>query len=156
MRSARTRLRRPGERRRVRGVGLVEVLVAIVLVAVSMLGVARLHLGAFDAGRRSLDALALQGHVLGLADRIRALHDAPPETRARLAGAGADRDCRGERRCTPDEFAEHEAWAWHDEARALRDATSAPIEVRLEPAPARFALRIQRRGGAPYTMEVTS
>lgn len=138
------------------GFGLVEVLVATLLVAVAMLGVARLQLGAFAAGRHSLDALATQAHVLGLADRIRALHDAPPAARALLGGPGADRDCRGPRRCTPAEFAEHEAWSWHDEARALRDVTSAPIDVRLGASPAEFALRIRTRNGATWAVEVTS
>jgi hypothetical protein len=138
-----------------RGSGLVEVLVALLLVAFAMLGVARLQLGALESGRKSLDALAMQGHVLGLAERIRALHDAPDEARAALAAGGADHGCRGERRCTPVEFAEFEAWSWREDA-ALRDAEPAPIAVQLEARPARFGLSVRRRSGAPYGVEVSS
>lgn len=142
--------------RRNAGFGLVEVLVALLLVAFAMLGVARLQIGAMESGRRSLDALALHGHVHGVADRVRALHDATPDVRALLAGEGANHDCRGVRRCTPQEFAEYEAWGWTEDGLALRDATASPIEVRLDAAPAHFAFRVARRGGAPYVVEIAS
>lgn len=138
------------------GFALVEVLVALLLVAFATLGVAHVQLGALRAGGRSLEALAEHGHVLGLADRIRALHDAPPTARALLAGDGANHDCRGDRRCTPEEFAAYEAWTAREHARTLRNAAVAPVVVRLDAVPAHFEVRVRRSSGAVLAVEVAS
>jgi prepilin-type N-terminal cleavage/methylation domain-containing protein len=125
-----------------RAFSLVETLVAIVLVAISMLGLGALQLAALRGSGTSLDLLAAAGHAISHEERLRALHDAPPEARARLAGAGVAIGCFGDRRCTPEEFAADEAARWLDAAAPrtwqpqppVADDASAPTQIRLEVA----------------------
>jgi len=77
--------------RRQRGFSLVEVLIALVILSVGMLGIAGLFVQGMQAGRTSVfrhHAVTLAGDV---ADRIRA----NPRAGAAYAGAGADGGCVG-------------------------------------------------------------
>src|SRR5512137_325693 len=107
----------PSHSSRERGFALLEVLVAMLLVAVALLGVTGLQLAALRSGADLLRLLGASSHAAAHAERLRALHDAPPEAREVLATRGARRGCRDERRCTPLEFAEDEAARWLDEAQ---------------------------------------
>ena len=72
-----------------RGFSLVEVLIALVIMSVGMLGIASLYVQSMQAGRTSLfrhNAVTLAGDV---ADRIRA----NPTAIAAYEGAGADNSC---------------------------------------------------------------
>jgi prepilin-type N-terminal cleavage/methylation domain-containing protein len=81
--------RRNSSHRQARGFSLVEVLVALIVMSVGMLGIASLYVQSMQAGRTSLfrhNAVTLAGDV---ADRIRA----NPTAGAVYAGAGANFNC---------------------------------------------------------------
>ena len=74
-----------------RGFSLVEVLVALIVISVGMLGIASLYVQSMQAGRTSLfrhNAVTLAGDV---ADRIRA----NPAAGVAYEGGGADNGCIG-------------------------------------------------------------
>lgn len=77
-------------RRRHKGFSLVEVLIALIIMSVGMLGIAGLYVQSMQAGRTSMfshHAVTLAGDV---ADRIRAN---PTAGAAYIAGAGANNNC---------------------------------------------------------------
>lgn len=76
---------------RQRGFSLVEVLIALIIMSVGMLGIAGLYVQSMQAGRTSMfrhHAVTLAGDV---ADRIRA----NPRAGVNYAGVGADNNCVG-------------------------------------------------------------
>jgi type IV pilus assembly protein PilV len=97
-----------------RGFSLVEVLIALIIMSVGMLGIASLYVQGMQAGRTSLfrhNAITLAGDV---ADRIRANRTAgiTYETRP-----GADNNCiAGGIDCTADEMAEQDVFVWLQQA----------------------------------------
>jgi type IV pilus assembly protein PilV len=95
------------------GFSLVEVLIALIIMSVGMLGIAGLYVQSMQAGRTSLfrhNAVLLAGDV---ADRIRA----NPRAGATYALAGADNECvdRGID-CSEAEMAEHDIFVWGQQA----------------------------------------
>ena len=107
----------PGRRiatRAVSGFTLVEVLVALVVMSVGMLGIAGLYVTSMQAGRTSLfhhHAVTLAGDV---ADRIRA----NPRAAIAYAGLGANNNCVAPAGidCTPEEMAAHDIFLWDQQA----------------------------------------
>lgn len=116
------------------GFGLVEVLVALVVVAAGMLGVAALLGRALGAERTALERTVAVALAADMAERIRANRRGGPAH----AGAPAGRHCgslAGENvRCTPAEMAayEHRSWVRQAEtqlpngAAEVRAATDSP------------------------------
>ncbi|MDZ7644016.1 MAG: type IV pilus modification protein PilV [Woeseiaceae bacterium] len=96
-----------------RGFTLIEVLIALVIMSVGMLGIAGLYVHSMQAGRTSLfrhHAVILAGDV---ADRIRA----NPNAAAAYTGAGANSNCvNGGINCTPAQMAAHDIWLWEQQA----------------------------------------
>ncbi|MDZ7770747.1 MAG: type IV pilus modification protein PilV [Woeseiaceae bacterium] len=96
-----------------RGFSLIEVLIALIILSVGMLGIAGLYVHSMQAGRTSMfrhQAVILAGDV---ADRIRA----NPMAAAAYAGAGADNSCvNGGVNCTPAEMAAHDIFLWDQQA----------------------------------------
>jgi len=101
--------------RKLRGFTLIEVLVALVIMSVGMLGIAGLYVHSMQAGRTSLfrhHAVTLAGDV---ADRIRA----NPRAAAAYVAAGANNNCvDGTVTCTPAEMAANDIWLWDQQATA--------------------------------------
>ena len=97
----------------VSGFTLIEVLVALVVMSVGMLGIAGLYVTSMQAGRTSLfhhHAVTLAGDV---ADRIRA----NPRAAVAYAGAGANNNCvSGGVDCTPAEMAANDIFLWDQQA----------------------------------------
>ncbi len=145
----------PSHSSRERGFALLEVLVAMLLVAVALLGVTGLQLAALRSGADLLRLLGASSHAAAHAERLRALHDAPPEAREILATRGARRGCRDERRCTPLEFAEDEAARWLDEAQDAPFEPALPV-VAPDAAPTHWRLRVGAAGGPLVDLEVAS
>jgi type IV pilus assembly protein PilV len=99
--------------RKVGGFTLVEVLIALVIMSVGMLGIAGLYVHSMQAGRTSVfrhHAVTLAGDI---ADRIRA----NPRAAASYGLAGADNNCvNGGVNCTPAEMAANDISLWDQQA----------------------------------------
>ena len=96
------------------GFSLVEVLIALVIMSVGMLGIAGLYVQSMQAGRTSMfrhHAVTLAGDV---ADRIRA----NPRAGIAYAGAGADNGCVATGvDCTEAEMAANDIFLWQRQAQ---------------------------------------
>lgn len=104
--------------RRVGGFSLVEVLIALIVMSVGMLGIAGLYVHSMQAGRTSLfrhNAVTLAGDV---ADRIRAnplageayVDTGPVTTPPGTSCVGGDVDC------SPEEMAALDIYLWDEQA----------------------------------------
>ena len=95
------------------GFSLVEVLIALIIMSVGMLGIAGLYLQSMQAGRTSMfrhHAITLAGDV---ADRIRA----NPRAGVAYAGLGADNGCVATGTdCNEAEMAAHDIFTWDQQA----------------------------------------
>jgi type IV pilus assembly protein PilV len=96
-----------------RGFSLVEVLIALVIMSVGMLGIAGLFVQSMQAGRTSMfrhHAVTLAGDV---ADRIRA----NPTAGAVYMGGGVDNGCVGGGvDCSEPDMAAHDIFLWAQQA----------------------------------------
>jgi type IV pilus assembly protein PilV len=101
-------------RKRQRGFSLVEVMIALVIMSVGMLGIAGLYVQSLQAGRTSMfrhHAVTLAGDV---ADRIRAN---PTAAIAYIDPVGANNNCvLGDTDCTPGEMAANDVLLWKAQA----------------------------------------
>lgn len=101
--------------RKVRGFTLIEVLIALIIMSVGMLGIAGLYVHSMQAGRTSMlrhHAVILAGDI---ADRIRA----NPRAGAAYGLAGANNGCvDGGINCTPAQMAAHDIFLWDQQAAA--------------------------------------
>ncbi len=95
------------------GFTLIEVLIALIILSVGMLGIAGLYVHSMQAGRTSLfrhHAVTLAGDV---GDRIRANPRAGPS----YALAGSNNNCvAGGVNCTPAEMAANDIFLWDQQA----------------------------------------
>lgn len=95
------------------GFSLVEVLIALVIMSVGMLGIAGLYVQSMQAGRTSTfrhNAVMLAGDV---ADRIRA----NPGAGAAYAGGGGNNNCvNGGVDCDEAQMAAHDIFLWDQQA----------------------------------------
>lgn len=107
-----TNLSRPGK---ANGFTLIEVLIALIILSVGMLGIAGLYVHSMQAGRTSVlrhNAVTLAGDI---ADRIRA----NPRAGAAYALAGGNNNCvAGGIDCTPGEMAANDIFLWDQQAAA--------------------------------------
>ena len=96
------------------GFSLIEVLIALIILSVGMLGIAGLYVQSMQAGRTSMfrhNAVTLAGDI---ADRIRAN---PAGGTDYTAATGADNNCvNGGVDCLPDEMAAHDIGLWQEQA----------------------------------------
>ena len=97
-----------------RGFSLVEVLIALVIMSIGMLGIAGLYVQSLQAGRTSMlrhHAVTLAGDI---ADRIRAN---PTAGAAYAAATGADNNCVAMNAdCDVAEMAAHDIFLWQAQA----------------------------------------
>ncbi|MGI9204301.1 MAG: type IV pilus modification protein PilV [Woeseiaceae bacterium] len=98
------------------GFTLIEVLIAMVILSVGMLGIAGLYVTSMQAGRTSIlrhNAVTLAGDV---ADRIRANPRAAASYA--LADSGVPSACvAAATNCTRDEMASNDIYLWNQQAR---------------------------------------
>ncbi len=96
-----------------RGFSLIEVLIALIIMSVGMLGIASLYVQSMQAGRTSLfrhNAVTLAGDV---ADRMRA----NPTGANAYTGAGANNSCVGMgTNCSNVQMAAHDILLWGQQA----------------------------------------
>jgi len=91
-----------------RGFGLVESLVALVVVSVGMIGIAALYGQGLGASRTALYRTQAVNLASDMADRIRLNRQGG----AAYGGAGANGNCGPAVRCTPAQLAAHDLWLW--------------------------------------------
>ena len=95
------------------GFSLVEVLIALIIMSIGMLGIAGLYVQSMQAGRTSLfrhHAVTLAGDV---ADRIRA----NPRAGADYEGGGSNYNCVAQNTdCDQSEMAENDIFLWKEQA----------------------------------------
>ena len=112
-----TRLSKPqaSQPRKVRGFTLIEVLIALIIMSVGMLGIAGLYVHSMQAGRTSVlrhNAVTLAGDI---ADRIRA----NPRAGGAYGLAGANNNCVAAGvDCSIGEMAAHDIFLWDQQAAA--------------------------------------
>ena len=108
-------INKTGMPRKSRGFTLIEVLIALVIMSVGMLGIAGLYVHSMQAGRTSVlrhNAVILAGDI---ADRIRA----NPRAGAAYGLAGANNNCvNGGVNCTIGEMAANDIFLWDQQAAA--------------------------------------
>ena len=96
-----------------RGFSLIEVLIALIIMSVGMLGIASLYVQSMQAGRTSLfrhNAITLAGDV---ADRMRA----NPTAGDAYTGTGADNNCiDGGVNCNDVQMAAQDIFGWDQQA----------------------------------------
>ena len=96
-----------------RGFGLIEALVALVVVSVGMIGIAVLYGQGLGASRTALYRTQAVILASDMADRIRLNRRAGNAYQA--GGAGTNRNCAppGGATCTPTQMADNDLWAWN-------------------------------------------
>jgi len=137
MRSKRNTL--PGARR-VQGFTLVEVLIALVIMSIGMLGIAGLYVHSMQAGRTSMfrhHAVTLAGDV---ADRIRA----NPRAVGTYALGPVDNSCvNGGLDCSPDEMAQNDIFVANQQAQDTLPAGQVIIVFNGGPNPPTYQITVQ-------------
>ncbi len=109
----------PHAPRRQGGFSIVEVLVALIVLAVGMLGIASLYVDSLRAGRAALLRTQAVFLATDMADRIRA----NPTAGAAYGLGGADNGCAAgvadSVNCTPAEMAAQDIFIWQDQIAEL-------------------------------------
>ncbi|MFQ5549132.1 MAG: type IV pilus modification protein PilV [Woeseia sp.] len=122
------------------GFTLIEVLIALIIMSVGMLGIAGLYVHSMQAGRTSLfrhHAVTLAGDV---ADRIRA----NPRAAEAYAGAGADNACvDGGIDCTPVQMAANDIFLWRQQATDTLPAGAVDVVFNDASAPPTYQITVQ-------------
>lgn len=141
---------------RQRGFTLVEVLIAMVIMSVGMLGIAGLYLQTLQAGRTSqfrTQAVTLAGDV---ADRIRANRTAG----ITYLGAGANNNCdTGLVDCDRDEMAQHDIFLWTNQAQQTLPAGNVVIALDQATLPWTYTITVNwnepgLQAAPSYTIQV--
>jgi type IV pilus assembly protein PilV len=128
---------KPGKQQR--GFSLVEVLIALIIMSVGMLGIATLFVQSMQAGRTSMfrhHAVTMAGDV---ADRIRA----NPRAGIAYAGLGADNGCVGTGNdCNEAAMAANDIFLW--DAQAAESLPNGTVTVTYNDvvAPPEYTIRI--------------
>jgi type IV pilus assembly protein PilV len=139
------------------GFSLVEVLVALVVLAVGMLGVASLFATSMHAGSGAIARMQAVSLAGDLADRIRANRRAG--TAYMNAGTGANNNCigPGSVSCTPDQMAANDIYVWQRQlAQAFPGGTATGTVKFADGTPATYTILVswaEKDGTQKYTMQ---
>lgn len=123
------------------GFSLVEVLIALIIMSVGMLGIAGLYVHSMQAGRTSLfrhQAVSLAGDI---ADRIRAN---PTAGAAYAAANGANNGCTppATAECTPAEMAANDILVWKDQAGGTLPSGDVVVTFNNAVTPNTYQIRV--------------
>lgn len=131
----------PRARPQAAGFTLVEVLVALVVLAVGLLGIAGPYVEGLRAGRTSVYRTTAVTLASDMADRLRL----NPTGDYTGAGPGEDRDCvNGVDPCDPDSLAQDDWFRWLEELRLRLPAGAGATIERQDLAPLeQFVIRIE-------------
>jgi len=98
---------------RYHGFTLIEVLVALVVLSIGMLGIAALHVEGLRSARTALTRTAAVNLAADMADRIRANRGGKAEYEAVVTKDDTNADCEpAGAGCTPSELAHHDKALW--------------------------------------------
>ena len=133
---------------------MVEMLVAVVVLAVGLLGIAALHVTTLRSGGSAISRMQAVNLASDLADRIRANKSAKVD----YEGPGANNDCLTNP-CGPDDMAASDVFIWN---KQITDTLPGPASgvVTYDPstAPATYTIQVnwKEAGGMDmnYTMVV--
>ena len=121
------------------GFSLVEVLVALIILSVGMLGIATLFVQSMQAGRTSMfrhHAVTLAGDI---ADRIRA----NPRAGIAYEGPGADNGCIAQgKNCTEDAMAANDILLWAEQAADSLPGGEVTVTFTDLTAPPEYTIRV--------------
>jgi len=127
--------------RRIRGFSLVEVLIALVIMSVGMLGIAGLYVQSMQAGRTSMfrhHAVTIAGDV---ADRIRAN---PVAGAAYAAGGGVDSGCVAQGvDCSEPAMASHDIFLWTQQVQEQLPAGQVVVTYDGVAVPPEYTIDVQ-------------
>jgi type IV pilus assembly protein PilV len=96
------------------GFGLIESLVALVVVSVGMIGIAALYGQGLGAGRTALYRTQAVNLAADMADRVRVNRRGG----ASYGGAAANNNCDAGANCTPAQMAAHDLFVWQAQVAA--------------------------------------
>ncbi len=139
--------------KRVQGFTLVEVLIALIILSVGMLGIAGLYVHSMQAGRTSLfrhHAVTLAGDI---ADRIRA----NPRAVGAYALAGANNNCvDGGINCTPAQMAANDIFLWDLQATDTLPTGTVAVVFDNAPLPPTYQITVSwNEPGQVMTYSIT-
>ena len=139
--------------KRVQGFTLVEVLIALIILSVGMLGIAGLYVHSMQAGRTSLfrhHAVTLAGDI---ADRIRA----NPRAVGAYALAGANNNCvDGGINCTPAQMAANDIFLWDLQATDTLPTGTVAVVFDNAPVPPTYQITVSwNEPGQVMTYSIT-
>ena len=97
--------------RRIRGISMVESLVALVIISVGMLGIAGLYLSSLQASRSANLRIQAVNLATDLGDRIRSNKRGVAKYKATSTDTGASKTC-DTATCTPDDIAANDLYIW--------------------------------------------
>ena len=130
-------------KRAANGFSIVEVLVALVVLGVGMLGIAGLYVVSLRSSGSSISRMQAVNLASDLADRIRANRNA----RDAYADEAADHDCVGtDANCSPEDMAAHDLLLWHEQIAATLGAdASGSVDVAAASAPSirKYTITVQ-------------
>ncbi len=129
-----------GAKNRLRGFSLVETMVALVVLSVGLLGVARMYVFSLQNGRTALLNSQAVILVADMADRIRANRTAGID----YAGAAADFGCvDGGVDCTPAQMAANDLLVWRAEVTNALPNGQATIAVDVGTLPTTYVITVR-------------
>ncbi len=126
--------------KRARGFTLVEAMVALVVLAVGMLGIAGLYVTTLRSGGSSIYRMQAVNLAADLADRIRTNRGAGLS----YAGAAADNNCYGAAAvdCAPPLMAANDLFVWQQQVAAILPAAAGVVAVAGAAAPFTYTITI--------------
>jgi type IV pilus assembly protein PilV len=128
-----------------KGFSLVEVLVALAVLSVGLLGAAALAVDTVRAQHRAMLRVQAQRLAADLEERLRANRAGLPAYREAPARFGCIAGADPARRCTPEELAREELAVWRDEIERSLPEGSGEVRLAAGADPTAFAIAIRWR-----------
>jgi len=138
-----------------RGFTLVETMVALVVLAVGMLGIAGLYVTTLKSGGSAIYRMQAVNLAADLADRIRANRDA----NVAYGGAAANNNCYGAGSvdCSPALMAANDLFVWQQQVTAILPGGVGTVVVPPSPVPFTYTITISwtESGGVAQSYVLT-